>query len=677
MTISVDRVGDRIHLRSPYSDRNLALAKSIGGANFSKKAQAWTYPLSMDHCRALRRAFGRELKVGAALGEWARQQVAAEKALGDLGARTDGVQLQRLPKRYPATYEALASRPYQSVGALYVAQGGAVLVGDTPGLGKTLEAIAGIVESGAPGPYLIVAPKTSIRSVWEREILRWAPDASVWVMPEGKAARDAWLTEAVDPYWDLRNTWVVINIEMVRTISWWVCEKRHCLDECELDHDHEKSTERWKVSDRPRSQIIDCEHDPRKVKTFHEHKFPQLFGLEWGAIVADESQRSLIRTSGTPTQTRNGMRLLRSRGTPETWMRIALSGTPMRGKPERLWGTLNWLRPDIHTGFWGWAAMWYEVFETGYGGRTIGDFLDDRLDDFNKSLGRIMIRRTKAEVSPELPPKQYMDNRTPDEYETLTPAIWLEMTPEQSQAYADMLVAGSAEVAGGTLNALGILAELTRLKQFASCYGEMYSKTIMVDGEPQEAQAFRPILPSNKFEWIVQKLTECSIIDPEDSPTGKWIIVSQFTEILEVFGRRLRTEYGLEPLYITGKVTGAKRDAAQELFNDMNSGYNVLLLNTQAGGVSITLDAADDMVFIDETHVPDDQEQAEDRNNNRRPEEKVATRRYWYLKSLGTIDEAIARVNLHRDQQQKLVLDGRRGVEYMRSIMEQARELAK
>jgi SNF2 family DNA or RNA helicase len=111
-------------------------------------------------------------------------------------------------------------------------------------------------------------------------------------------------------------------------------------------------------------------------------------------------------------------------------------------------------------------------------------------------------------------------------------------------------------------------------------------------------------------------------------------------------------------------------------FNDMGSGYNVMFLNTNAGGVSITLDSADEMVILDETHVPDDQEQLEDRNNNRNPEIKIKQRTYWYLKSLGTVEEAIARTNLVLDQQQKRFLDGRRGVEYMRQVMQEARELA-
>jgi SNF2 family DNA or RNA helicase len=675
VTISVEREGGRIILRSPYSDRNLEAAKSVPGANFRKVDRVWTYPLSLDHCRALRRAFGRSLQVGSELSAWARAEVSREEELIDLGKRLDGVQLVRLPEIAPRTWAAIASRLYQAVGARFVVSGRSVLVADTPGLGKTLEAIAGIIESGEPGPYLVVAPKTSTSLVWEREITRWDPRASVWVMPEGRSRREAKLAEALDPSWDLSTTWVVINIEMVRTVTWWECRKRHCVEDCELPHEHEESWERWKASDKPRSQIVDCGHDPTKVKVVDVHQFPQLFDVDWGAIVADECQKSLMRRSGTPTNTRNGMRLLRSRGTPEEWLRIALSGSPMRGRPERLWGTLNWLRPDLHTGFWGWVALYWEVFSNGYNGRSIGDFMPETEGAFNRALGRVMIRRTKAEVSPELPPKLYADNRTEDEEETLTPAIWLDMTPDQERAYMEMLRTGSAEVESGTL--IGILAELTRLKQFSTCYGEIRWRTIKVQGKEIQEPYFVPTLPSNKFDWLVNFLDERNLLkDSDDRPEGKVIIASQFTEILNLFRARLLDEHGLKSLKITGDVTGRSREEAVDWFNDMGSGYNVMFLNTNAGGVSITLDSADEMVILDETHVPDDQEQLEDRNNNRNPEIKIKQRTYWYLKSLGTVEEAIARTNLVLDQQQKRFLDGRRGVEYMRQVMQEARELA-
>jgi SNF2 family DNA or RNA helicase len=642
MKIQATVVGNRIHVRSPGIYIK-ALSKSIPGANWSKTSRAWTLPLSMDSCRALREYCGASLEILPPLWLWAREAVTREQTLGDLGRRLSGVELRRVPE-YPAMAKAMANRPYQAAAARFVAEGRSVLIADTPGLGKTLEAIAGCVEAAnePAGPYLVCAPQTSLEVVWERELQMWLPEeASVFVVDGSKGRRDKTLAEALDPEWDLSTTWVIVNIEMLRTKSFWTCP------ECGQE---------WQASDHPRANIIDCGHDPKKAKTRSEHKFPQLFSQTWGGIIMDECQRSLIRTSGTPTQTRAGAMLLQTRS---DGVRIALSGTPMRGRSQRLWGTLNWLRRDLHTGFWSWVERYWYV-DKHMGIRTIGDLRLDRAGALSKSLDGMVIRRTKAEVSPELPAKQYMgsalDPRDPDE----SVAVWLPMTSKQQRAYNEMLKFGSARVKGGVLNAVGILAELTRLKQFANCYGEM----------KEESTEFQPALPSNKFDWLVQFLTERSIIDPDEAPTGKVVVVSQFTQILDVFADAL-AKLGARPLYITGNVTGRKRQAQVDAFNDMDSGFNVLFLNTTAGGVSITLDAADDMVFLDETWIPDDQEQAEDRINNRRPEEKIATRRYWYLKSIGSVDESIAITNLHMDQQQKELLDGRRGIAYIREVFKE------
>lgn len=666
MKVEATRRGNRIHLRVPVPSAELE--KKIPGAYWSERSDAWTLPLTMGHCRALREVFGEDLVVKKSLASWAREQVAEEQHMRALGATLAGVRLERVPEVYPEMAKALAARSYQSTAARFVAEGRNVLLADTPGLGKTLESIAGIVESGVRGPYLVVAPKTSLDSVWEREILARVPDAYVMPVRETTSARRRALDEALDLESDLSNTWALVNIEMIRTRSFWYCPKRHCIEDCEEDHNHEtESGMDWPASEHPRAGIIDCGHDPAKAKTRNDHEFPQLFSGRWGAIIMDECQKSLLRRSGFPTLTRNGARLLRVR---EDGLRIALSGTPMRGKPPRLFGTLNWLWPKRFTGYWGFVQMYWEVNQTGFAGAmTVGDLRPDREEWLMKDLDRIILRRTKAEVSPELPPKAYMgtllDPRDPE-----SPiGVWLGMDPKQRKAYDEMMALGSAEIEGGEINALGFLAELTRLKQFATSYlrVERVAKR-SADGEEWYENAYYPTLPSNKFSWLVQFLTEANIIDPDDiEPTGKVVIVSQFTSTLRMFSDGLR-KLGVKVLGITGDVTGRARTRAQDLFNDKDSGYNVLFLNTLAGGVSITLDAADDMVFLDETDVPDDQEQAEDRINNRRPEEKVVTRRYWYLKSLGTIDEAIARVNLQRDRQQKQVLDGRRGVAYVREV---------
>jgi hypothetical protein len=651
MKAKVEKIGDRIWLRTSAPTPGLGMR--IHGASWRKMDQCWTFPLRLDVCRMIRDEFGEGLQIKPALTAWAREEATREALLADLGSALDAVPLQRVPQMWPRMAQALAKRPYQSRAVRYVTEGRNVLLADTPGLGKTLEAIAGILESGVEGPYLVVCPVVAGK-VWDAEIARWTagsdfPQETYWA--KGGHAKRA---ETVLDGTFFSNSWVIINTEMLRTITWWICPNA----------EHGETVARWRACDKSKSAVVDCGHDSGKVRTVHEHVYPELFTqdsggrrtpMKWGAVVMDESHDVLVRKTSTPTQVRNGARLLAVR---EDGLRIACSGTPLRGKGHQLWGTLNWLRPKQHPGFWSWANSYYHVSQSSvFGGTTVGELRPDREALLDKSLGGVMLRRTKAEVSPELPPKQYMgsplDPRDPD-----SPiAVWLPMEAEQARAYLEMEKNGYADVQGGQLNSVGSLAEITRLKQFSSAYGRMTKKG-----------SFKATLPSNKYSWLEQFLTELGILDGDGTGDSKVVVVSQFTGLLRAFAVELMAK-GVEVCGITGAITGRKRDAVVEAFNG-TGGPRVLFLQIKAGGVAITLDSADDMVFLDETWVPDHQEQAEDRINNRRPEERVATRRYWYLRSIGTVDEGIAAVNAAADESQKHLLDGRRGVAYSRAVFD-------
>jgi hypothetical protein len=51
----------------------------------------------------------------------------------------------------------------------------------------------------------------------------------------------------------------------------------------------------------------------------------------------------------------------------EDGQKILLSGTPMGGKPIRLWGALHFLEPDAFIAMWRWAKQWLEIEEVDTG----------------------------------------------------------------------------------------------------------------------------------------------------------------------------------------------------------------------------------------------------------------------------------------------------------------------
>lgn len=666
--VKIDRVGKRIYLRT--SRPVTALAKKIPGSAFSKAGGPhWSIPLSLDSCTLLREIYGDDLVIGDALWDWAEEQVAEERLMKSLTGPSLG--LHHLPQLFPRLARAITEdRPYQEVGANWIANGRNVLIGDTVGLGKTVQTLAGVIESGVPGPYLVICPKTAVDLVWAPEIRSWLPGHQPITLPEGRGNRDAVLDMvALKPY---DTKWVIVHPEIVRVRSWWVCG----LCGAETPITNKKS--------------LSCKHDPKGTRTRYEYEYPQLFKIKWGAIIADESDRSVIKASGTPTLTRRGMELLRDNCTREDGLRIAQSGTPFRSRPQLLWSTLNWLRPKEFGAYWRWAETFFEIGD-GYGGaKLVGALRPDREAMLYRSLDRVMLRRTMAEVAPHLPPKLYVGTHAKAEDPTSPVAVWMPMEPAQARAYRQMLETSMAEIEGGELSAIGVLAELTRLKQFATSAGRMdlarksvkvrdeYGQVVLDGkGRPVTESAlvptFFPALPSNKLNYLIQMLEELGY---PDDPQSKIVVVSQFTLTLELFGALLDKKFGAgTAAYITGAVTGADRRETVDAFNRPigRGGPNVLMLNIKAGGAAITLDAADEMVFLDRTWNPDDHEQAEGRINNRRPEEKILQRRYRYLMSRDTVELGIAMVNMERSFQSHRILDGRRGIQYAKSVLEASR----
>ena len=107
-----------------------------------------------------------------------------------------------------------------------------------------------------------------------------------------------------------------------------------------------------------------------------------------------------------------------------------------------------------------------------------------------------------------------------------------------------------------------------------------------------------------------------------------------------------------------------RQDAVDKFQHD--DAYPILMLNTKAGGVALTLDRADDIVILDETFIPDDQTQVEDRIHRVSRMHNVTVH---YVRSIGTVEEKIAKKTIDRDNLQKQLLDGARGVSYARKLL--------
>lgn len=613
--VNVEREGEsRIVLTGWVGPSTPAKCKAVGGGRFRPESRDWSYPLDLPTCRALRAQFGDALTIGPALNRWAKAAIADEQANRAL-VLADTADLRHVPLYARAIDTATQSRTYQRVAAAWGSATGSFLLADQQGLGKTIETLATIIETSAPKGrkevqwHLIVSPSVAVDTVWSAEVARWLAGSAAVALPltGSLAEREATLS-GFTPGPGIEHVFVVVNIESAR---------------------------------------IKPEGTGKKAKYLAKNAvLPALHARVWDTLVVDECQRALIRTSGKPTQTRAGFALL-SRNSER---RIALSGTPMRGKPEQLWGTLNWLRPDVYTSYWKWVQTYFNLTSNGFSNYIINGFLPGGEDRLADDLRSIMLRRTKAEVLPELPAKTYAGSYLdPDDLNSPC-GIWLDPLPEQIKQVREVTEEGLIDFEDGEVLVSGVLAEYTRQKQLANAVHTL-----------NDAGQLVPTLKSPKYEWLLNFLEE---LDGEPV-----VVASQFTQIIETFACGLR-EAGYKVATLTGKTS---QKARAEMVRDFQNGTGaqVFMLNTKAGGVALTLDRADYLVLLDETTVPDDQEQVEDRIHRT---SRIHNVTIYYLRTLGTLDEEVAWIAAARMSVQQYLLDGARGVKNARALYNQHKE---
>lgn len=665
-------------------------AETIPGQGFatSKRARAWakealgtpnlppgvwTFPLNLRTCRDLRTEFDRdcEIKIHPGLWSWAAEEKAKRDDLRRI-ARSQEQPTPILDKVYPELAEAVHNRPFQSVGIEFARRARRSINADQPGLGKTLQAGATAVELELGGPILVLAPSAASAVTWPDEFDTWLPDEPYMVVDGDKGKRAKQLAEFEEMAKRYPRSWCFVNFEALQLDRWGVAWM-----ELEPDPEEEDDYPLWDdEAERFKVKVDRKTGKPLIVRTTQrsdDPRFPALFQTAWSGAIVDEAHRILPTKSSEArkqSMIRAGAGRLQIR--PDG-LKMALSGTPMKGNPLNLWGILNWLAPEQYSSYWAFVNRWFDVVDEEIGDDVVKDVVGLRstaAEEFGEEIDAVMIRRTKAEVAPQLPAKVYAGTRLNPKEKHSPVGIWLDMVPRQAKAYQQMVDDAVSQLESGQLMATGVLAEMTRCKQMASAFGDVEHVLQRVPGTSVEewVDKFSPRLPSNKWDWIEEFLHERGIWRPKEAwGDNKIVIASWQTNLLKLF--RAQTEkYKIPSLILTGEQNTAARRAAKSTFQ-AKGGPRLFFLNTLAGGVSLTLDAADDMVICDETWIPDEQEQVEDRIHriSRTGDRPPAT--YWYLRSRGTIEEHIAMVNVDKDTIQKTLMDGRRGVSFAKRLL--------
>lgn len=653
--------GSYIDLDFPYSPQRVIKVKEITSWRFvSKKRNGpkiWRVALDLPTCRRLREKFGDELELGDKLSSWGHTEIERERSLVDLSMAEDA-ELLHVPKPLIEGAKRPDGRMWEPratwrADVAFMAQG-RFINANQPGYGKTGEYIGAVMEAQLTwGQHLVFAPVTSLEVVWQFELEQLYATAGLEsptiFTGDTPASRKRAIKEAVEYAEDGLAFWLVLNPHMGRM-------KRELKDDTQ---EYLKEVNREETRNAILRELTEDDYD-------HFLVHPELSEVDWDSINIDEFH--LMGLSNLGTQAAVGMNHIANETEP--FMRGCMSGTPMGGKPIKLFGALHFVDPGHFPGKWHWARQWLQIKVSERDDkptREIEGIQEHREFEFYEYHKQWLLRRLKT----GLPPKQ----RIP---------VWCKMTPKQAKQYQTFELEAELRIDDmedeGRLTATNVLAEYTRLKQFASAYCEV--KKSGIERKGKEVIEVIPTEESGKYEQLIEKLKEENVIlsgEDDDEPACA-IIASQFNGVVEAGVMAALKRYRVPAAMITGQVTGKNRTAVAKSFQLQeveflkewpkksklveelieNGPPRVLVMNTKAGGTTLTLTAAGSVHILDETWNPDDQEQVEDRDHRNDDLTKLKDEvRIYYYRTRNSIEEIIMEVTEDKEANNKAVLDVR------------------
>ncbi len=297
--------------------------------------------------------------------------------------------------------------------------------------------------------------------------------------------------------------------------------------------------------------------------------------LGWTEVVKDDETNKVINRIKHP-----GINSAR---------RMALTGTPIPNKPVEIYPILEWLDPDNWSNFMSFAKRYCAAQQGTHGWDFSGNSHLDELQD--KLRSTIMVRRRKADVLKELPPKRRSVVVLPSNGASSVVAKEIREY-EQHQARLQELRA-ERDLAKAANDEPAYQAAVFKLRDAIAV---SFSSMAKVRAEVAVAKA-------------PKVAAHCLDILEGTDPDYKLLVFAHHREVVKILVKEL-ADYN--PVSITGDTSMANRQAAVDaLQTDPNC--RVFVGNIQAAGVGLTLTASSHVVFAELDWVPAAVSQAEDR----------------------------------------------------------------
>jgi SNF2 family DNA or RNA helicase len=312
-----------------------------------------------------------------------------------------------------------------------------------------------------------------------------------------------------------------------------------------------------------------------------------LLAEPWHAVIVDEAQN--VKNPGT-----NAARILRQL---EARQRFCLTGTPVENHLGELWALMDFLNPGLLGDRRHFARAFRVPIEKN----------DDaaRRQALARRVRPFLLRRTKAQVAAELPPKTEIIE--PIEMEAAQSAIY-----EAVRLTMHRKVREAVAAKGLDRSRIIILDALLKLRQV--CCDPRLVKLPSV--KKSGAASAKLIRLMEMLEELVEE--------------GRRVLLfSQFTSMLALIEERLAAAH------ITFvKITGDVRDRATPVKRFQAGEVPVFLISLKAGGTGLNLTAADTVILYDPWWNPAVEAQAVDRSHRIGQDKPVFVHRLVTLKTI-------------------------------------------
>ena len=433
---------------------------------------------------------------------------------------------------------------------------GVAILGDQPGVGKSLSAFAYATKHRKKA--LVICP-ASLKLMWKDEIAKFTNEkAHLFKYWPNKRSKE--VNHSKD-----ESLFHVINYEGLS--SFIKLEYKHVCQGNKLD----PVTKQMK---RCNADIINLSKTMKEcpicsgkktfktrihgVEYFKTKEGEYLDPSDYELIIIDEFHRMKNpKTDWTQVIKRSFAEIPR---------KLLLSGTAIKSRPIELFVPLNFLDPKTWNDRHAFGLRYCAAYEDNFG--WIYDGVSNTEELYNR-IAPIYLRRLKKDVLPELPPKTFTEIR-------------VELDPSELREYTKLE---------------------TATKKVVDSTGDIG------EGEKEVPKTFMEKIHQIKLFTETVKLDRATelikdVIDSKDK-------IVLFFDYLPT-AQRIKDLFGDRAVIHTGSMKETeKHDAVKKFQNDKS--VNVFGGTIMLAGVGITLTSANKLLFLGQAWTPADMEQAEDR----------------------------------------------------------------